>query len=124
MNVKRNDMEKVLIKGKENIGKTTFLKNLYTVLLKLGATEESKKQVGKDENDFISFIKFDSKKICINTAGDQVNFICDAVKESRTQNCDMLLSACRSDIYDKTTFPDKRNWKCLDAEQKGNGFHI
>lgn len=117
-------MKKILILGEANIGKTTFLRNFYYVLLKIGAEEEYKEQVGENEKDFIGFIKFGSKKICINTAGDQVNYIKKALKQSKEKECNILLSACQKGVYNMTTFPSKEEFICLDAKQIEKAFTI
>lgn len=116
-------MNKILIIGNENVGKTTFLNNFYKVLLKMGANELAKEQVGENPNDFIAIIEFGSKTICINTAGDQVNYINDAVIQSEGEKCDILLSACRTDIKGKKTFPEE-NWECLQAEKMDDILYI
>lgn len=117
-------MKKILILGEANIGKTTFLRNFYYVLLKIGAEKEDEEQVGENKKDFIGFIKFGSKKICINTAGDQVNYIKDALKQSKEKECDILLSACQDKVSNMITFPSKEEFICLDAKQIENVFTI
>jgi GTPase SAR1 family protein len=115
-------MNKILVIGNESVGKTTFLNNFYKVLLKMGANEWAKEQVGENPNDFIAIVEFGAKKICINTAGDQVKFMENAVKQSAKDNCDILLSACRTDVYGKKTFPDEDEWECLYAKQGDSKF--
>ena len=84
----------IAVWGAKNTGKTTVILKTYEKLLDLGAIIE--KQTGSPSNDIYAILNYKSKKIGIISMGDPESAQGDCLDKAETENCDIILCACRT----------------------------
>jgi hypothetical protein len=96
-------MHITLLKGDKKTGKTTALNSVYDNLTKQGwSVELPKKQIGvAGGNDFVATLTKDKKRIAFFTAGDFAVYIVVAIDIISCLDVDILVIACRTDLFGK-----------------------
>lgn len=87
-------MKTIIIKGCNNSGKTTSLRNLYLdLVLKKKAKIIEYNESGYDKCDFVTVLQVNRKIIVINTLGDLIGAIRGALKKANQFGADIFITA-------------------------------
>lgn len=132
---KKKKMKVIVLKGRDNSGKTTTLKKVHEFLMKAGGEQETNYKVDlKGNDDFRDVINFAGKKIGIVTQGDygkkQIKQGCDVEKMTAFSvgehlealdraHCDVAICACTTGKnIEKTITKDYPEATPIDKEIK------
>ena len=92
-------MKIFVLKGNENSGKTTAIRNILQTIIK---REHGKvlfyEHKGVDYCDFISVIELKGKKIVINSLGDCVSYVKNGKAKAEKENADIFVTAWTSKL--------------------------
>ncbi|MUV04606.1 hypothetical protein GN157_12890 [Flavobacterium rakeshii] len=87
-------MEIIVLEGLPNKGKTETIGIVYDLVINAKGVSQGKSQIGKDPRDFEDIVTgYKSKKIAFYSAGDQSNFLANAVRKYAAAKCDLLICA-------------------------------
>ena len=87
-------MKIITLKGKDNSGKTTALRNLYQKFLKMAGTKKINYcHEGADDSDFTAELIVCGKKIVIKSIGDGISWVRDGLQYAQANNSDVLINA-------------------------------
>ena len=92
-------MELIVLKGKENTGKTTTINYVYNKLRGEGYIESSPKDF-KDlgDVDFLTVLEKDGVKIGVVSQGDEADKIPIYLKKLKEKDCQKVICALRKEI--------------------------
>ena len=92
----------IVLKGKENTGKTTAINYVSNGLRGKGSTESSPKDFEDLGNgDFLTVLEKGEAKIGIISQGDEANKIPNYLKKLKEKNCQKVICALRKKIEKK-----------------------
>lgn len=87
-------MEIIVLEGLPNKGKTETIGIVYDLVINAKGVSQGRSQVGSDPRDFEDIVTgYKSKKIAFYSAGDQSNFLANAVRKYAAAKCDLLICA-------------------------------
>lgn len=94
-------MKIIVVKGNQNIGKTTSIRLAYDIALYLGAAIITPRNIeDKPHNDFETVLFYNGKRIGFHSGGDLLKSFEEVIDDYKEKKCDTLVMASRN--FDQT----------------------
>lgn len=103
-------MELIVLKGKENTGKTTTINYVYNELRGNGYEEpDQDKFENLGKGDFLAILEKEDIKLGINSQGDEVNQIQKYLRVLENEGCSRAICTLRNTIEENNLLDNGKN---------------